>query len=70
VPHLLDLYRDHLAENRPDVDAREEVPVPSGSLCGAGVIPVLVVIEGKIHERGHREWTAFADSGREKREQI
>ena len=60
-PHLGQLRRNRLAEQRTDVDAREEVAVASRSLLSARVVAQLGMIQRKLHELGDGQRPARAN---------
>ena len=60
--HLDDLPREQLAEDAADIDAGKKIARPPGTLGGAGVVAELGMVEREIHERGHRQGAAFADT--------
>ena len=62
--HLGDLDFEQLAEHRADVDAGKKIARAPGSLGGAGVVAELGIVEREVHERGHRQGTAFPDQFR------
>ena len=61
LPHLRQLLSDCRAEQRTHVDARVEVSLPARSPSGGGVVPVLSIVEGKLHEAGDGDRAALTD---------
>ena len=59
--HLGELDFEQLAEERADVDAGKKIARAAGTLGRAGVVAELGIVEREIHERGHRQGTAFTD---------
>ncbi len=63
VPHVGKVHRDHLAEERTDIDAGEEVARPPRSSWCRGVVAQLGVVQGKVHERGNGHRPVSAEVG-------
>jgi hypothetical protein len=61
VKHLGELRGQELAEKRANVDAGKKIARAAGSPIRTGVVAERLIIEGELHERGHRQGTAFTD---------
>ena len=59
--HLGDLRCEQLAEERTDIDAGKKIARAAGTLGRAGVVADARIVERELHERGHRQGTAFTD---------
>src|SRR5262245_41916481 len=64
--HLGDLRFEQLAEQGTDVDAGKKIARATRTSGGAGVITELGMVKRELHERGHRQRTAFTQELRER----
>ena len=68
--HLRELDLEELAEERADVDAGKKIARAARTSGGAGVVAELRIVEGELHERGHRDRAALTNHIRNQQSAI